>query len=75
MSAAPQLQVVKRSEVRPRLMRLKGGAAYLAISPWQLRRLVQNGELPVVKIGDSGPWLLDVKDLDLFVERSKRLLD
>jgi excisionase family DNA binding protein len=70
MSAAATVRV-KGVDVAPRLVRLKGGAAYLGMSPWQLRNLVQRGELPVVKISDGGPWLLDLRDLDAWVERNK----
>jgi hypothetical protein len=73
MSASAQVRV-KRGDVTPRLVRLKGGAVYLGMSPWQLRRLVQNGDLPVVKLGDGAPWLLDLKDLDLWIERSKTVV-
>jgi hypothetical protein len=74
MSAAAQIRV-KRGDVTPRLMRLKDGAAYIAVSPWQLRNLVQRGDLPVVRIADSGPWLLDVRDLDAWIDRSKVVMD
>jgi hypothetical protein len=55
-----------------RLLRLKPAAAYLSMSPGKLRSIVQQGELPVVKYGDGNvPWLLDVKDLDAWVDRHK----
>ena len=55
-----------------RLFKLKMAAEYLSLSPWKLRRLIQEGQLPVVQSGDGGPFLLDVRDLDAFVERNKR---
>ena len=60
-----------------RLLRLKAGAEYLSLSPAVLRRLIQTGELPCIVLGgDSGhaPWLVDMRDLDQWVERSKRTL-
>jgi excisionase family DNA binding protein len=57
-----------------RLMRLKEAANYVSISPWKLRGLVQSGEIPVVKNNDragGGAWLLDVRDLDDWVSRTK----
>ncbi len=45
---------------------------YLSLSPWKLRQLIQCGKLPVVRDTDGSPFLLDVRDLDGFVERSKR---
>lgn len=56
-----------------RLLRLKDAANYLAISPGTLRRIVQSGQLEIVRLIDSStaPWLLDAKDLDKLIERSK----
>ena len=57
-----------------RLFRLKMAAEYLSVSPWKLRRLISDGKLPVVQDGEGGPFLLDVRDLDGFVERNKSLI-
>jgi excisionase family DNA binding protein len=56
-----------------RLLRLKPAAAYLSISTAYLRRLIQRGELDVIRMDDGGhaPWLVDVRDLDEWVERTK----
>lgn len=56
-----------------RLLRLKPAAAYLSVSTAYLRRLIQRGELEVIHMDDSGhaPWLVDVRDLDLWIERAK----
>jgi excisionase family DNA binding protein len=56
---------------RRRLVKVKEAAAYLSISPYSLRKLVQSQELPIVKLQDRGPWLLDLRDLDRFVEARK----
>jgi excisionase family DNA binding protein len=55
-----------------RLLRLKEAARYIALSPWKLRKLVQDGQLPIVKYGENAPWLLDLRDLDGWVERHKQ---
>lgn len=57
-----------------RLLRLKPAALYLSLSPGKLRAIIQRGEIPVVRAGDNAPWLLDVRDLDLWVERHKQIL-
>jgi excisionase family DNA binding protein len=79
MSAVAQMRPVsvkRGAELQARLLRLKDGARYLSVSTWTLRRLIQNGDLPVVKLGESGaPWLLDVRDLDRWIESSKQVLD
>jgi excisionase family DNA binding protein len=61
-----------KTTITPRLFRLKMAAEYLSVSPWKLRRLIKEGRLPVVQDCDGGPFLLDVRDLDGFVDRNKR---
>jgi excisionase family DNA binding protein len=56
-----------------RLLRLKTAAVYLSLSPWKLRALIQDGKLPVVQDTEGSPFLLDLRDLDAFVERNKRM--
>ena len=56
-----------------RLLRLKAAAEYLSLSPWKVRGLIQAGKLPVVQDGEGSPFLLDVLDLDGYVERNKRV--
>jgi len=56
-----------------RLLRLKAAAEYLSLSPWKLRSLIQAGRLPVVQDSEGSPFLVDVRDLDTYVERNKRL--
>jgi excisionase family DNA binding protein len=55
-----------------RLLRSVQAAEYLSVSVWTLRRLIQSGELPVVQHGETGKFLLDIRDLDGFIERNKR---
>ena len=55
-----------------RLLRLKAAADYLSLSPWKVRQLIQCGKLPVVQDTDGSPFLLDVRDLDGWLERNKR---
>lgn len=54
-----------------RLLKVKQAAAYMSISPWTVRKLVQSQQLRIVKLDDRGPWLLDVRDLDQFIETRK----
>ena len=44
------------------------------MSAGNLRALVQRGELPVIKDEEHGPWLVDIRDLDLWIERQKQTL-
>lgn len=63
----------KNAIPRRRLLRTKEAAEYLGLSPWKLRRLIQDGQLPVVQDADGSPFLLDLRDLDGYIERNKRL--
>jgi excisionase family DNA binding protein len=68
-------QSAPRMLVSKRLFRTKEAAVYLGFSAWQIRRLVQDGELPIVQCseGENGRhWRIDVADLDRFIERHKR---
>lgn len=57
-----------------RLMRLREAAQYLCLSPWKLRHIIQSGRLPIVQYGENAPWLLDVRDLDEWVDRNKHTI-
>ena len=52
-------------------VRTKEAAAYLSMSDWKLRRLVQEGTFPIVQDHEGGPFLLDVRDLDGYIENHK----
>ena len=54
-----------------RLLRVKAAAQYIALSPWKIRDMVQSGQLPVIQYGENAPWLIDVRDLDEWVESNK----
>jgi excisionase family DNA binding protein len=54
-----------------RLWKLKDAANYLGLSAWKVRKLVADGELPYVQDKTLGPFLLDVVDLDLWIEKNK----
>jgi excisionase family DNA binding protein len=56
-----------------RLLRTKEAAEYLSVSPWKLRKLVQDGQLPIVQDSDGAAWRVDIRDLDAFIERNKRV--
>jgi excisionase family DNA binding protein len=59
----------------PRLVKTKQAAEYLAISQWKLRNLVQQGLMPYIEDGGgTSPWRFDIRDLDAYVERSRKVL-
>jgi hypothetical protein len=41
------------------------------MSTWSLRQLIWNGEIPVLQRQPGAPFLIDIADLDKFVERNK----
>jgi hypothetical protein len=67
----------------PRVLNLREGAKYLGISYWSLRDLVIGGHVPVVRLPcpRSGNGrimrrlLVDRRDLDALIERSRERLD
>src|SRR3954468_6855122 len=65
--------VTKAQQMTHRLLRLKPAADYMSMSTWTLRRLIQQGELPVIQ-RENAPWLVDVEDLNAWIERSKQRL-
>jgi len=68
----PLQPTLAKPRLPKRLLRVRDAAQYLSVSPWKLRRLVQDGLLPIIQHSDGAPWLLDVRDLDSFIERNKR---
>lgn len=56
-----------------RLYRTNEAATYLGRSAWQVRKLVQDGQLSVVQHSEGGQFLFDVRDLDGFIDRNKRV--
>ena len=57
-----------------RLLKLKHAALYLSLSTWTLRGIIQAGQLPIVVYAPNTPWLVDVKDLDAWIEKHKSAL-
>ncbi len=54
-----------------RLIRTKEAATYLSMSEWKLRRLIQDGAVPFIQDHEGAPFLLDVRDLDAYIESNK----
>lgn len=65
--------VVRGDQLRPRLLDITDAGRYLSMSDKGIRELIVRGELPYVqKVPGRSPYLLDVSDLDSWVERNKR---
>ncbi len=63
--------MTKPQPITRRLLRLKIAAQYVSLSTWTLRGMIQRGELPVVRGAEGAPWLLDIRDLDNWIEQNK----
>jgi excisionase family DNA binding protein len=63
----------KKTPPGRRLVRVREAAEYLGWSPWKVRQLIAARRIPFVQDGD-GPFSLDLRDLDSFIERSKRVV-
>lgn len=57
--------------LKQRLYSVKDAAVYLGRAVWGVRELIWSGELPVIQSGRGGKQYLDVRDLDLWIERNK----
>ncbi len=60
-----------QTKLPQRLLRTKEAAAYLRISEWKLRRLIQDEIIPIVQDYLDAPFLLDIHDLDAYIESNK----
>jgi Helix-turn-helix domain len=69
--------MTRRENSARRLLRLRTASEYLSISPAKLREIVQREGLPVIRLAETGhaPWLIDVRDLDTWIERTKTRLE
>jgi excisionase family DNA binding protein len=54
-----------------RLLRTPAAAKYLGLSTWQLRKMINDGNLPYVQDKEGGPYMLDIVDLDKWIEQRK----
>jgi excisionase family DNA binding protein len=61
-----------KTQSTARLIKIRQAAAYLGMSAWKLRRLVQDGKIPYIPgDGPTAPWLIDIRDLDAYIESEK----
>ena len=65
--------VERGDQLRPRLLDITDAGRYLSMSDKGIRELIVRGELPYVqKVPGRSPYLLDLRDLDSWVEKNKR---
>jgi excisionase family DNA binding protein len=65
-------RVQRSAEIPPRLLDVDDSARYLGMSDKAVRELITQGDLPYIqKIVGRSPYLVDIRDLDRWIERSK----
>jgi excisionase family DNA binding protein len=64
----------KTDPIQPRCVRTNDAARYLGMSPWKVRHLISDGKLSIISDGD-GPFRLDVRDLDKYIETHRQIND
>ena len=57
--------------VCPRLLTLKGAAAYLGLTVWGMRERIWAGDIPVVRFAGGRKMFVDTKDLEAFIQQNK----
>jgi excisionase family DNA binding protein len=68
-------RVQRGAEIAPRLLDVDDSARYLSMSDKAVRELISQGELAYIqKVPGRSPYLLDIRDLDRWIERSKIFL-
>jgi len=55
-----------------RLYTIKEAAIYLGRPVWGVRTLIWGGKIPVIQ--DGRKYYLDIRDLDGYIEREKRII-
>jgi excisionase family DNA binding protein len=73
-SREPLRKSNRKASVAPRGLKTNEAAAYLGVSPWKLRNLVQAGEISYIAGDGTSPWLFDKQELDHWVETRKQRL-
>jgi excisionase family DNA binding protein len=69
-------RVKSAAELSPRLLDLADSARYLSVGDKTLRELIRKGEIDYIQlIPRKSPYLLDVRDLDRWIERAKVRID
>lgn len=64
--------MMRAERVSPRLLRTAEAARYIGVGQKAIRALIQSGVLPYVQLhGHNSPFLLDVRDLDDFIDARK----
>jgi len=67
--AVPASSLIIEPKPTPRLLRVVEAAHYLSATPWFIRSLIWSHSVPFLTLGKR--HLLDVRDLDAYVDSQK----
>ncbi len=72
LSPRRERRVQKKATHPPRLLDIDESAGYLGMSDKAVRQLIVGGELGYIqKVPGRSPYLIDIKDLDRWIEGNK----
>jgi hypothetical protein len=66
----PELGHANSTGIKPRLLDVKGAAAYLSRSQGSIRHLIEVGVIPTVPL--DGRIFVDIQDLDAIIGKAKQ---
>jgi hypothetical protein len=65
-------RVQRGAEIPPRLLDVDDAGRYVGMSDKGIRELIVQGDLPYIqKVPGRSPYLIDIKDLDRWIEANK----
>jgi hypothetical protein len=65
---------IANPKLSPRLLPLKKAADYIGLTVWALRERIWAGDIPVVRFPGGRKQFIDIKDIELFIERNKTVI-
>ncbi len=68
---SPPPSIISDLKVNSPFLRIREASVYLNISVWKVRNLIQSGKLSYFQECDNSLILLDIEDLNAFIERNK----
>jgi hypothetical protein len=58
----------------PRLLPLKKAAEYLGLTVWAMRERIWAGHIPVVQFPGGRKMYVDIRDIEEFIKKNKRVI-
>jgi excisionase family DNA binding protein len=58
----------------PRLLTIKKAAEYLGLTVWAVRERIWTGHIPVVQFPGGRKMYVDIRDIEEFIKKNKRVI-